>query len=203
MLAVIYGVKGMMEAKLRVSREKAAENRERIVETASRLFREKGVDGVGIDAIMGGAGLTHGGFYGHFVSKDDLVAEAVARALERAVEKQSDYTDLSDLVAGYLSDRHLADRAGGCAIAALGADLARQGDAARQSLTTHVRAQLDRFIRLLKKGPKARRRRRAIATLAGMVGALTLARAVDNPALSREILAATRDALAKALSTDD
>ncbi|HEX3499263.1 MAG TPA: TetR/AcrR family transcriptional regulator [Stellaceae bacterium] len=165
------------------------------------LIREKGVDGVGIDAIMSGAGLTHGGFYGHFVSKDDLVAEAVARALERAIEQQSNYANLSDLVAGYLSERHLADRAGGCAIAALGADLARQGVGARRGLTAHVRAQLERFLRLLKNGPKARRRRRAIATLAGMVGALTLARAVDDPALSREILAAARDALGETLST--
>src|SRR6202011_6137400 len=98
MSAVIYFVKGMMEAKMRVSREKAIENRERIVETASRLFREKGVDGVGVDAIMSGAGLTHGGFYGHFRSKDDLSAEAVVRALERGVEKQSRYTNLTDLV---------------------------------------------------------------------------------------------------------
>src|SRR6266446_253236 len=70
------------ETQMRVSREKAAKNRERIVETASRMFREHGFDGVGIDAIMQGAGLTHGGFYGHFGSKDDLAAEAVARALE-------------------------------------------------------------------------------------------------------------------------
>jgi TetR/AcrR family transcriptional repressor of nem operon len=74
---------------MRVSRDKAAENRERIVDTASRLFREKGIDGVGVDAIMSGAGLTHGGFYGHFGSKDDLAAEAVTRALASGVEKQS------------------------------------------------------------------------------------------------------------------
>ena len=201
MSAVIYFVKGMMEAKMRVSREKAIENRERIVETASRLFREKGVDGVGIDAIMSGAGLTHGGFYGHFASKDDLAAEAVTRALARGVEKQSHYTSLSDLVAGYLSERHLADRADGCAIAALGADMARQRGGVRRRLTTHVRAQLERFTRLLRNGPTALRRRRAIAALAGMVGALTLARAVDDPALSTEILAAARDAFGKALRT--
>ena len=183
---------------MRVSREKAIENRERIVETASRLFREKGVDGVGIDAIMSGTGLTHGGFYGHFASKDDLAAEAVTHALARAVEKQSHHMSLSDLVAGYLSERHLTDRGDGCAIAALGADMARQGDGVRRGLTTHVRAQLERFTRLLRKGPAARRRQRAIATLAGMVGALTLARAVDDPALSKEILAAARDAFGEA-----
>src|SRR5258707_367457 len=110
-----------MEVQMRVSRDKAAENRERIVDTASRLFREKGFDGVGVDAIMNAAGLTHGGFYGHFGSKDDLAAEAVTRALERSFEKQSRHTNLRDLVSEYLSERHCADLANGCAVAALGA----------------------------------------------------------------------------------
>lgn len=179
---------------MRVSRERAAQNRERIIEIASRLFREKGLDGVGVDAIMRGAGLTHGGFYGHFGSRDDLAAEAVARALERGVEKQSRYTNLSDLVSGYLSERHCADRANGCAIAALGADMARQGEGVRRGLTANVRARLDHFTRLLKNCTAASRRKRAITTLAGMVGALTLARAVDDPALSSEILVAAREA---------
>jgi len=94
---------------MRVSREKAAENRERIVDTASRLFREKGFDGVGLDAIMKDAGLTHGGFYGHFGSKDDLAAEAVTRALERSVKKQGRFTNLDDLVSDYMSERRRAD----------------------------------------------------------------------------------------------
>ncbi len=179
---------------MRVSRDKAAENRERIVETASRMFRQDGFDAVGIDTIMNGAGLTHGGFYGHFKSKDDLAAEAVTRALERSFEDQGRHTTLADLVLGYLSDRHLAHRANGCAVAALGADIVRQGRGVRRGLTAHVRAQLDHFTRLLRYGAAASRRKRAIATLAGMVGALTLARAVDDPILSKEILAAARDA---------
>jgi len=183
---------------MRVSRDKAAENRERIVDTASRLFREKGFDGVGVDAIMNGAGLTHGGFYGHFGSKDDLAAEAIARALERSDEKQSRYANLTDLVSEYLCERHCADRANGCAIAALGADMARRRDGVRRGLTKHVRGQLDRFTHLLGNGAAERRRKRAIATLAGMVGALTLARGVDDPALSKEILAVARDALGEA-----
>jgi len=151
---------------------------------------------------MNGAGLTHGGFYGHFGSKDDLTAEAVTRALRRGVEKQSRYTNLRDLVAGYLSERHCADRANGCAIAALGADMARQGEGVRRGLTAHVRAQLDRFTRLLRHGTAASRRRRAIIALAGMVGALTLARAVDDPALSKELLATARDAFGSAQPVD-
>jgi TetR/AcrR family transcriptional repressor of nem operon len=111
---------------MRVSREQAAENRKRIVATAARMFRDKGFDGVGVDAIMKGAGLTHGGFYGHFGSKDDLAAQAVTRAPARSVEKQSGYMTLSDLVSEYLSERHCADRPNGCAIAALGAAPARR-----------------------------------------------------------------------------
>ena len=179
---------------MRVSREKAAENRRRIVETASRMFREAGFDGVGIDAIMNAAGLTHGGFYGHFGSKEDLAAEAVAGALERGAEKQSGYSTLSDLASEYLSERHRHDRANGCALAALGADITRQGERVRRGMTAHVRAQLDYFVGLLKGGTAASRRKRAITTLAGMVGALTLARAVDDPTLAKEILAVARDA---------
>ncbi len=182
---------------MRVSREQAAENHERIVEAASRLFRQNGFDGVGVDTIMQQAGLTHGGFYGHFKSKDDLAAQAVARALERSAERQSKHADLADLVADYLSPRHRDDRGNGCAIAALGADIAREGTAVRHGLTAHIRGQLERLGRLLKGGTAANRRKRAIATLAGMVGALTLARAVDDPALSKEILAAARDVFGK------
>jgi TetR/AcrR family transcriptional regulator, transcriptional repressor for nem operon len=180
---------------MRVSREKAAENRERIVETASRLFREHGFDRVGVDAIMHAVGLTHGGFYGHFKSKDDLAAAAVTCAMERGLEMQSRYSNLEDLVSGYLSEQHRADRARGCAIAALGADLARQGKAIRHGLTAHVREQLDLLTGMLKTGNTAARRHRAIETLAGMVGALTLARAVDDPVLSEEILVTMRNVL--------
>jgi TetR/AcrR family transcriptional repressor of nem operon len=183
---------------MRVSREQAAENRKRIVDTAARMFREKGFDGVGVAAIMKGAGLTHGGFYGHFRSKNDLAAEAVAGAIERSSERQSRFTDLRDLVSDYLSERHRANRADGCAIAALGGEMVRQGEDIRRGVTAHVRAQLDRFSQLLSGGTAASRRRRAIATLAGIIGALMLARAVEDPALSDEILTAARDAFGKA-----
>jgi TetR/AcrR family transcriptional repressor of nem operon len=182
---------------MRVSREKAAENRQRIVEAAARLFRDDGFDGVGVDAIMKEADLTHGGFYGHFASKEALMAEAIAQAIGRSTAWQARFGSLSELVTGYLSDRHRADRANGCAVAALGADVARQGPALRRTVTAGVRQQIDRIVSLLKRGTPATRRRRALASYAGMVGALTLARAVDDPALAREILAAARDAFGK------
>src|SRR5262252_8296783 len=99
---------------MRVTREKAAESRARIVATASRLFREKGFDGVGLDAIMKEAGLTHGGFYGHFTSKEDLAAEAVAHALERGAELQSRNANVADLVCRLLLEKKNANRANGC-----------------------------------------------------------------------------------------
>src|SRR5262249_18713242 len=108
-------------------------------------------------------------------------------------ERQSRFKDLGDLVSDYLSDWHRADRANGCPVAALGAEVARQGAGIRHGLTAHLRVQLNRVARLLRGGTASSRRKRAIATLAGMVGALTLARAVDDPTLSAEILAAARD----------
>lgn len=177
---------------MRVTREKAAENRERIVEEAARLFREKGFDGVGVDAIMQGAGLTHGGFYRHFQSKDDLAAEAVARGFAASVEHQAAHASLRDFVSGYLSPRHRDDRGSGCTIAALGCDMARQGLGVRKRLTAHVNAQLDRIAGWMGGRRAAARRKQAITTLSGLVGALVLARAVDDPKLSDEILAAAR-----------
>ena len=185
---------------MRVSRQKAAENRRRIVEAAARLFRDDGFDGVGVDAIMKEARLTHGGFYGHFASKEALMVEAMAHALDRSTAWQAGLGSLSELMAGYLSDRHRSDRANGCAVAALGADVARLSSPLRKTLTAGVRWQIGRITSLLKRGTPAARRRRAIATYAGMVGALVLARAVDDPALARKILTAARDAFGKEAS---
>jgi len=180
---------------MRVTREKAAENRERIVAAASQLFREKGFDGVGVDAIMAGVGLTHGGFYRHFRSKDELAAEAVSRGLAASAAKQDDCSSLRDFVAGYLWPAHRDDPGGGCVIAALGSDIARQGQGVRRALTAYVGEHLARLARRIG-GRRQAARQRAIATLSGLVGALVLARAVDDPALSDEILAAARAACA-------
>src|ERR1700742_1006381 len=126
---------------MRVSREKAAENRQKIVETAARLFREHGFDGVGVDTIMEGAGLTHGGFYGHFKSKDDLAAEAVTHALAGSGDYQSQFATLGDFVGDYLSDRHREALGTGCAMAALSGDIVRQNQKLRSGLAAHLRRQ--------------------------------------------------------------
>jgi TetR/AcrR family transcriptional repressor of nem operon len=182
---------------MRVSREQAVENRERIVETAARMFRQNGFDGIGLDAIMREAGLTHGGFYRHFSSKEELAAKAVERALRGSEERQGRFTTLDELVDDYLSDRHRLDRANGCALAALGCDMARQSEGVRRGLTAYLRERLERLTGMVRGGTAASRRKRAIATLAGMIGALTLARAVSDSDLAEEILAAARDVFGK------
>jgi len=198
MTFVIYIVKRdtTVELHMRVSREKAQENREKIVEAASRLFREHGFDGVGVDAVMKEAGLTHGGFYGHFGSKDDLAAEAVTKALERGNDRLARFTDLDSYLRAYLSEAHCADRGAGCGLAALGSDAAREGKSVRRAITGYLQERIESIGRFFG-GTAAAKRKRALATMSGMVGALVLARAVDDPALSKEILAAARDGLGK------
>ncbi|WP_422000812.1 TetR/AcrR family transcriptional regulator [Reyranella sp.] len=186
---------------MRVSREQAAENRRRIVEAAARLFREQGFDGTGVDAIMRAAGLTHGGFYGQFESKDALAVEAMEQAIDRSLAWQEKAGDVAALVDAYLSPRHVADRGGGCAVAALAGETPRQTPAMKRTVTAGIRRQIDRIADLLKRGPATARRRHAIATYAGLVGALVLARAVDDRVLAGEILSAARHALGHAQRT--
>ncbi|MGZ5041728.1 MAG: TetR/AcrR family transcriptional regulator [Usitatibacter sp.] len=180
---------------MKVTREEAAASRERILESASRLFRERGLEGIGVADLMRDAGLTHGGFYGHFASKEDLKAAACERSLERSVEKWTRFIETEkDPVAAiakrYLSTEHRDDPGHGCAIAALGGDVGREGPAVRRAYTKGLRALLDLLARVSRGATAAARRRRAIATYASLVGALILARAVDDPRLSREILGA-------------
>lgn len=188
---------------MRVSKEQAAENRRRVVEVASGLFRERGFNGIGVADLMKEAGLTHGGFYGQFASKEDLAVEACARAMEvmaerwdRSAETAGDEA-LSTLLEGYLSSRHRDRSAAGCPIAALGVDVARQGGAARSAFSRGLRPFIDMLQRLVPGRSAEAKRKAALSTLSGMVGALILARAVDDPALSDEILAAARESLGK------
>jgi TetR/AcrR family transcriptional repressor of nem operon len=194
MVAVIYLVKAQgapMEANMRVTRQKSAENRQKIVETASRLFREKGFDGVGLDAIMADAGLTHGAFYRHFGSKADLEAEAVELGLAMSAERVG-AKSLGEYLDAYLSQQHRDGVGAGCVMAALGGDIGRNGAGPKRRMSAHVRSAINRFAGWIGGPDAAAARRRAIATAAGMLGALILARAVDDPDLSAEILAAGR-----------
>jgi TetR/AcrR family transcriptional repressor of nem operon len=185
---------------MKVSKEKAAENRRKIVDAASRLFREKGFEGAGVAALMQDAGLTHGGFYGHFASKDDLAAEACAKTLAASAERwvriarETPDEALAVIVRSYLSPRHRDNPGDGCAYATLGPEAARQNSAIRHSFSEGIRAHAEALAGVLPGRSKAARRKKAIATLSGLVGALVLARAVDDAALSDEILNAAWEA---------
>jgi TetR/AcrR family transcriptional repressor of nem operon len=179
---------------MRVSREQAAENRERVLEIASRLFRERGLDGIGVADLMKAAGLTHGGFYGHFASKEDLVAQACARALQGSLPKWQAWaaTDPDDplaaVTANYLSATHCDKPGEGCALAALASEGSRHNPPVRQALTEGMRRLVDFLSQLVPGRSPAARHEKALATFASMVGAVVLARAVDDRALAEEIL---------------
>src|SRR5213592_3720360 len=180
------------EIRMKVSREQAAQNRERIVEAAAQLFRERGFEGIGVADLMKEAGLTHGGFYGHFSSKDDLIAEASALALLSNLPERPSGDPLSTIASGYLTSKHRDDPGTGCLLAALGSDVSRQRPAVRRAVADHVRAAVELLTKLIPGKAKAARRQKAISTYATLVGAMVMARAVDNRELSQEILEAAR-----------
>ena len=179
---------------MRVSRAEAEQNRERIIAVAAKLFRERGFDGIGVAELMKSAGLTHGGFYGNFASKEDLMVQACTRALEGSVDTLQKAVDrggkdvLTEVASAYLSPAH-RDRPGeGCVLAALGAEAARHDSPLRGAFTQGVRSVVDMLTRLLPGKSKRAKRERALTIYACMVGALVLARAVDDAELSEEVL---------------
>ena len=173
---------------MKVSREQAADNRARVIEVAGRLFREKGFDGVGVADIMKGAGLTHGGFYGQFASKDDLAAQACAQTLDRSVGRWTRLSEgddpLAAIVTSYLEPNHRNAPGSGCALSALSGDAARQPDAVRSVFTQALQSFAGILTRLVPAASRPARRRKALATMAGLVGAVILSRAVNNADLS-------------------
>ena len=179
---------------MRVSKEKVVEHRRTILETASRLFRERGFSDVGVAEIMQASGLTHGAFYGHFQSKADLAGEACRAACAQGRESWAERTDLSALLDRYLSPAHRDNPAKGCAIAAFSGEISRQS----LDLQRDYAQAVSRFIaqieeRLADAGDDAPRAQ-AMAILSSIVGALTLARslAAGAPELSDEVLRSQR-----------
>src|SRR5213592_1390703 len=144
-----------MELMMRVSRIQAAENRQSVINVASRLFREHGFDGIGLKDLMEGAGLTQGAFYKQFASKEDLVAQASRRALESASRRWSaaaaanPQDPLGAVIAFYLSTEHREERMDGCPIVALGSDAARQGVDVKASFEAGIKAHLEVLGRLI------------------------------------------------------
>jgi TetR/AcrR family transcriptional regulator, transcriptional repressor for nem operon len=189
---------------MRVSREKAAEHRDRIIDAAGALFRAKGFGGIGVADIMKAADLTHGGFYGHFASKDDLVAQASRRTMARAATNWTKLVEAAPdnpyaaLLEHYLSPKHRDDPGKGCAFAALGNDAARSGKIVRKAFAEGLAPLIDILAQSIPGKSKALRRRKAVAAMATLVGALTMARAVEGTPLSDEMLEAAHRELAAA-----
>jgi TetR/AcrR family transcriptional repressor of nem operon len=201
-----------------VSKQQAVENRKAIIEASEKLFREHGIDGVGLSALMKAAGFTQGGFYNHFESKDALAAEVVASAMNKAnrdlqkaiaaplkrggsrLKRQLDY---------YLSGTHCDDIEQGCAIAGLTADVRRLGHEAQAHFASGLRTMIETLTALVgEQRPEiagtCEARREAIAFYSEMVGALLLTRAISSadPKLGEEILNVSREMLLRDFSLE-
>jgi TetR/AcrR family transcriptional regulator, transcriptional repressor for nem operon len=180
---------------MRVSREKALENREQIIATAARLLRKHGFDGIGVADIMKAAGLTHGGFYRNFGSKDDLAVKASERAVAdtKVLLKdglaQQPQDPFRALVESYVSSAHRDDPASGCILPALAADAARRADPALRAVFTNaIQFYLDQIAILSSATPRAARHPAAI--LSEMVGAVILSRVIADIPLADSLIAA-------------
>jgi len=176
------------------SKAQKARTHKRIVTIASKRFREKGLAGFGIAELMKEAGLTVGGFYKHFDSRDDLVAEAISSAFgdwqrrAEAAKSGGPTVSLEKLIDDYLSDAHRKSPGTGCAFSALAPEIARSDMRTRAVTSQQVQNDLESIIELLPGKDKRAARSRAILTFSSLVGAMALARAVSDEALSREIL---------------
>jgi TetR/AcrR family transcriptional regulator, transcriptional repressor for nem operon len=179
---------------VKVSKETVEQNRERVIATAARLFRERGIDGIGLVDLMRAAGLTPGGFYRQFKSKDDLIVQAVKRAYKDMSEDIAGRIAASDdpletLVRYYVSDYHRDNPGQGCGLAAMATDAARHDDPAlRECFGSIVSNYIALLTKVLPGGSAKTKRSTAITALAEMIGSVVLSRVVSDPALSGEII---------------
>ena len=189
---------------LRLTKEKTEGNRRTIVDTASRMFRMHGVDNVAVADVMKEAGFTHGGFYNHFESKEDLATEAIVHAFQYAAENltnqlasgENRQRALTSVLTEYLSAAHRDTRTGGCPASSFPVDTSRNGKGVQAAFANGIERYLDIFAAGME-GDKRETRQRAVALLSGLVGGLLLSRAVrkGRPKLSDEILNSARKQL--------
>ena len=189
---------------MRVSRSQAAENRETVINVASRLFRERGFDGIGLKDLMKGAGLTQGAFYKQFASKEDLAVQASSRAMQSATQRWCVATaanpddPLGAVIAFYLSMDHRGAKTDGCPIVALGSDAARQGDHVKASFEAGIKEHLDILGGFISQAGGSDSEGKAMTILSTMVGALMLSRVVNDRDLARAFLDAAADQVREA-----
>ena len=171
---------------------------ERIVEVAARAIRRSGYDGTGVADIMKEAGLTHGGFYAHFASRDALLAEAGRKAFadsaalaSRVVASAPPGQGLQAIMQAYLSPEHMRAIETGCPVTALGSEMPRQTADVRHAVTLHIKEMVDLIARQLPGWGRQEAHEQAMAMLCALIGTTMIARAVDDPALSEALRTAT------------
>jgi TetR/AcrR family transcriptional repressor of nem operon len=186
---------------MRYSKEHKLETHARIVKKASVRLREKGAHGIGVADLMKDAGLTHGGFYAHFDSREALVIEAFADAMDRSTERWRKLAEqtppdrrLATIVESYLTPVHRDDPGHGCAIPTLGAEIARESPKTRKAFAAKLEQMIDMLAAQIPDLPRKAARKQAMAAIATMMGTLVLARVAGNSEFSDEILGAGRDA---------
>src|ERR1700747_1693580 len=186
---------------MRYSKEHKQETHDRIVRKASIRLREKGAHGIGVADLMKEAGLTHGGFYAHFDSRDALVVEAFAYAMDRSLEHGRKLTGeiapekrLATIIDGYLSPTHRDDPGHGCAITSLGAEIAREAPKTRRAFTAKVEQLIDLIADQIQDVPRKTARKQATGLLATMMGTLVLSRIAGSGEFSDEVLQAGKEA---------
>ncbi len=187
---------------MRYSREHKIETHARIVKKASVRLREKGAHGIGVADLMKEAGLTHGGFYAHFDSREALVIEAFAYAMERSTQRWRKLAEqtapekrLATIVESYLTRVHRDDPGHGCAVPALGAEIARESPKTRRAFAAKLEQMIDMMAEQIPDVPRKAARKQAMATIATMMGTLVLSRIAGNGEFSDEVLGAGRDAV--------
>ncbi|WP_337269268.1 TetR/AcrR family transcriptional regulator [Oryzifoliimicrobium ureilyticus] len=193
---------------MRVSREKFAENREKIILVAGRMFRERGFDGVGVADIMKAAGFTHGGFYGHFQSKDELAIEVCKGLIAKVEDRWSEIIasnparPLAALLEHYISWCMIDDPSDSCVFAALMHEVSRSEGEMRKVFNDGLSMLADLLAQIAPGATTQEKRKNGLTTLASMMGAINLARAVEDRALAAEILSSMREKLgARALQS--
>ncbi|WP_298242619.1 TetR/AcrR family transcriptional regulator [uncultured Bradyrhizobium sp.] len=185
---------------MRYSREHKQETHDRIVRKASVRLREKGAHGIGVADLMKEAGLTHGGFYAHFDSREALVIEAFGYAMDRSMEHWRKITGeaapdkrLTLIAEAYLSALHRDNPGHGCSIPALGAEIARESPKTRKAFAGKLDEMIELMADYIPNLPRKAARKQAIATLAAMAGTMLLARIAGSSELSDEVLKAGKD----------
>jgi TetR/AcrR family transcriptional regulator, transcriptional repressor for nem operon len=187
---------------MRYSKEHKLETHARIVKKASVRLREKGAHGIGVADLMKDAGLTHGGFYAHFDSREALVIEAFAYAMDRSTDRWRKLAEqtpldkrLATIVDSYLTPVHRDDPGHGCAIPALSAEIARESPKTRKAFAAKLDQMIDMIAGQIPDVPRKTARKQAMASLATMMGTLVLARVAGSGEFSDDILGAGRDAV--------